>query len=87
MKLQNKFLPSTVFVVSSLFLSFSFDYEPSNAQESGVFINNLLNGKCIDVGGAPGRKNGARLQLWDCELSGGNAYNNSLTDQRWTVQD
>jgi hypothetical protein len=54
MKLQNKFLPSTVFVVSSLFLSFSFDYKPSNAQESGVFINNLLNGKCIDVGGAPG---------------------------------
>ena len=53
---------------------------------SNGFIRNKLSGKCIDVDGAPGRKNGARLQLWDCELSGGNAYNNSLTDQRWTVQ-
>ena len=82
MKLQNKFLPSVMFVVSSLFLSFSFDYKPSNAQQTGVFLNNLLTGKCIDVGGAPGLENGAPLLLWDCELSGRNAYNNSLTDQR-----
>jgi urease accessory protein UreH len=53
---------------------------------SNGFIRNTLSEKCIDVDGAPGRKNGARLQLWDCELSGRNAYNNSLTDQRWTVQ-
>jgi hypothetical protein len=85
MKLQNKFLPSVMFVVSSLFLSFSFDYKPSNAQQTGVFLNNLLTGKCIDVGGAPGRENGAPLVLWDCELSGRNADNGSPTDHKWTL--
>jgi hypothetical protein len=47
------------------------------------FIKNLLSGKCIDVGGAPGKDNGSKLQLWDCEVSGYNAYNNSPTDQKW----
>ncbi|HLO84037.1 MAG TPA: RICIN domain-containing protein [Nostocaceae cyanobacterium] len=47
------------------------------------FIRNQLSGKCIDVAGAPGRTNGAQLQLWDCELSGRNADNGTATDQRW----
>jgi hypothetical protein len=50
-------------------------------------IRNELSGKCIDVVGAPGRSDGARLQLWDCELSGTNPDNNSITDQRWTLTD
>jgi len=54
---------------------------------SGGFIRNRLSGKCIDVAGAPGRSNGSTLQLWDCELSGRNADNNSATDQRWQFQD
>jgi hypothetical protein len=86
MRLQNKFLPSIVFVASNLFLTFSFDYKPSNAQATGVFLNNLLAGKCIDVSGAPGRENGAPLQLWDCELSNLNADNGSPTDQRWLLR-
>ncbi|MEP0913088.1 RICIN domain-containing protein [Leptolyngbya sp. GB1-A1] len=51
----------------------------------GGFIQNTLSGKCIDVGGAPGRSNGARLILWDCEFSGRNSDNGSVTDQRWTI--
>lgn len=54
---------------------------------SGGFLRNRLSGKCIDVSGAPGRTNGAVLQLWDCELSGLNADNNSVTDQKWQFQD
>jgi len=52
---------------------------------SDGFIRNTLSGKCIDVAGAPGRSNGSRLQLWDCETSGRNRDNGSATDQRWTV--
>ena len=52
---------------------------------NGGFIRNTLSGKCIDVAGAPGRGNGAALQLWDCELSGRNRDNGSTTDQRWTI--
>jgi len=48
------------------------------------FIRNTLSGKCIDVAGAPGQTNGARLQLWDCELSGRNRDNGSDTDQQWS---
>lgn len=52
----------------------------------GGFIQNTLSGRCIDVAGAPGTGNGARLQLFDCELSGSNPDNGSPTDQRWTVR-
>ena len=47
------------------------------------FIQNVLSGKCIDVHGAPGTHNGSNLMLWDCEFSGYNADNGSVTDQRW----
>lgn len=53
---------------------------------SGGFLRNHLSGKCIDVSGAPGRGNGAALQLWDCELSGTNPDNGSTTDQKWQLQ-
>lgn len=49
------------------------------------FIKNNLSGKCVDVSGAPGTTNGAPLLLWDCETSGFNADNGSITDQKWTV--
>jgi Ricin-type beta-trefoil lectin domain len=48
------------------------------------FVQNTLSGKCIDVAGAPGQSNGARLQLWDCELSGHDRDNGSATDQQWS---
>ncbi len=48
------------------------------------FIMNALSRKCIDVAGAPGRANAAKLQLWDCEGSGRNRDNGSATDQKWT---
>ncbi len=51
---------------------------------SGSFIVNIQSGKCLDVSGAPGNSNGARIQLSDCELSGLNPDNNSPSDQRWT---
>ncbi|WP_160120625.1 RICIN domain-containing protein [Rhodovarius lipocyclicus] len=41
-------------------------------------IRNRLSGRCIDVAGAPGTNNGARLQLYDCE------FNLRVTDQIWT---
>ena len=64
---------------------FVFGEQPSDAQSTSEgFINNSLSGKCIDVAGAPGQSNGAALQLWDCELSGTNPDNNSITDQQWT---
>jgi protocatechuate 3,4-dioxygenase beta subunit len=52
---------------------------------SDGLIRNTLSGKCIDVAGAPGRTNGAAIQLWDCERSGRNADNGSTTDQRWVL--
>jgi len=85
MKLTGKFLVSLVLVFSSLTVMFLVSgKKPSDAQGvSGRFIANSLSGKCIDVAGAPGRTNGAPLQLWDCERSGRNADNGSLTDQKW----
>jgi hypothetical protein len=44
---------------------------------SDGFLLNVTNNKCLDVAGAPGYKNGAFLQLWDCE------YSSSTTDQKW----
>ena len=50
----------------------------------GMFLVNNLSGKCIDVAGAPGIANGARLQLYDCEYSGlGPGY--TTTDQKWEI--
>jgi len=48
----------------------------------GGFIRNKLSNKCIDVAGQPGTVSGARLQLFDCELSGFSS-SGSTTDQRW----
>ncbi|MBD2124886.1 RICIN domain-containing protein, partial [Microcoleus sp. ZQ-A2] len=50
------------------------------------FIRNNLSEKCIDVAGTPGSANSAPLQLWDCETSGRNLENGSLTDQRWKLR-
>ncbi|MEH2166079.1 MAG: RICIN domain-containing protein [Nostoc sp.] len=49
----------------------------------GGFIRNKLSNKCIDVAGDPGTANNARLQLFDCELSGFNSTSGRATDQRW----
>jgi hypothetical protein len=80
-----KSLPALLFTSFNIILSLSVDIKPSHAQATGVFINNLLSGKCIDVAGAPGSNNGAPLQLWDCELSG-NRENGSATDQIWILR-
>jgi hypothetical protein len=86
MKFSAKFLSGLFFTFASLTFSLLLIKQPSRAQNSNVrFINNLLSGKCIDVPGAPGRSNGAPLQLWDCELTGVNPDNNSTTDQRWVL--
>lgn len=54
-------------------------------QNNGRFIRNSLSGQCIDVAGAPGTSNGAKLQVWNCESSGFNNENGSPTDQKWTL--
>lgn len=54
------------------------------ASAQGKFIVNQLSGKCLDVSGAPGVKNGAPLILYACEFSGRNP-NGTPTDQRWEV--
>jgi hypothetical protein len=51
---------------------------------TGRFLVNALSGKCLDVSGAPGTTNGARLQLWDCERKLYNLDNKSRTDQLFT---
>lgn len=85
MSFSVKFL-SVFFAFTSLALPIFINQTPSQAQESnGRFINNVLSGKCIDVTGAPGRSNASQLQLWDCELTGVNPDNNSITDQRWVL--
>jgi hypothetical protein len=84
MKFSAKFFPGLLFVLSSFTASLFLTKQSVEAQNAGgQFINNYLSGKCIDVSGAPGRGNGAPLQLWDCELSGINPDNNSTTDQKW----
>jgi len=84
MKFYTKFLPGLFLALSSLTVSLLLTKQSVEAQSTdGRFVNNLLSGKCIDVAGAPGRSNGAPLQLWDCELTGVNPDNNSTTDQRW----
>jgi WD40 repeat protein len=54
------------------------------SSSGGRFIVNLLSGKCIDVLGAPGTANDAKLQLWNCETSGINLGNGLPTNQKWT---
>lgn len=48
---------------------------------SGFLENANYPGKCIDVFGAPGRNNGDKLQLFDCESTSGPG--GSQTDQTW----
>lgn len=72
-------------VAITLLASLTFPSVSFAEGSGGRFINNFLSGKCIDVAGAPGRSNGAPLQLWDCELTGVNPDNNSTTDQRWIL--
>ncbi|WP_181374129.1 RICIN domain-containing protein [Nostoc commune] len=52
------------------------------AQVGGFFIINELSNKCIDVVGDPGTANRARLELFDCELSGFTG-SGRITDQKW----
>lgn len=86
MKLTDKFLLTLLLVFSSFTFLSLLGKKPSVAQSTSEgFIVNSLSGKCIDVAGGPGRSNGARLQLWDCELSGTNPDNGSTTDQRWVL--
>jgi hypothetical protein len=85
MRFSSKFLPGLLLGLSSLMVSLLVVQQESKAQETGRFINNFLSGKCIDIAGAPGRSNSAPLQLWDCELTGVNPDNNSITDQRWVL--
>ncbi len=88
MKVYPKFLPSWLLAFSSITLSVFLIKQSSEAQGiQEIFISNLLPGKCIDVAGAPSISNGARLQLWDCQLSGRNLDNGSDRDQRWVFVD
>ncbi len=86
-KSPNKLLSCLLFVFSSFTCLFLlWEKTPSTAQSTSEgFVVNSLSGKCIDVAGSPGRSNGTRLQLWDCELSGTNPDNGSITDQRWVL--
>ncbi len=41
------------------------------------FIRNTLSGRCLDVAGAPGTRNTANIELYDCETT------STTTDQKW----
>lgn len=56
----------------------------SAAAQSGQFLQHHASELCVDVAGAPGTANGAKLSLWSCEANGMNAANSSATDQKWT---
>jgi hypothetical protein len=58
---------------------------PALAQQ-GQFLVHEASGLCVDVSGAPGVNNGARLQLWQCETAN-NRDNGSATDQKWFLKD
>ena len=68
--------------LSAAVLSAALFLSTGEASAQGKFIVNELSGKCIDVSGAPGVKNGAPLILYACEFSGKNP-NGSQTDHRW----
>lgn len=54
--------------------------------QQGQFLVHEASGLCVDVSGAPGVNNGARLQLWQCETAN-NRDNGSATDQKWFWKD
>ncbi|HLP91398.1 MAG TPA: RICIN domain-containing protein [Nostocaceae cyanobacterium] len=83
MKRQHQFF--VLFGFSVLALVFQGTSQASLVGSEDSFIVNSLSGKCIDVAGAPGNGNGAKLQLWDCERSGVNTSNGSRTDQTWIL--
>lgn len=85
MSISRRFSSMLLVVLASLTVAVLLDRTTEAQGVNGRFINNFLSGKCIDVAGAPGRENGAPLQLWDCELTGINPDNNSATDQRWVL--
>ena len=70
--------------LSAAVLSAALFLSTGEASAQGKFIVNELSGKCIDVSGAPGVKNGAPLILYACEFSGKNP-NGSQTDQQWQL--
>src|SRR4051794_555033 len=58
---------------------------PSHLQQAQTgFLVNKLSERCLDVLGAPGVDNGAKLALYDCEYSG-KSVNNQPTDQKWSL--
>jgi hypothetical protein len=73
------------FICNALFFAFVVSELVTDLQNNGRFIVNVVSGKCIDVAGAPGKVNGAQLQLRDCEYSGVNRKNHSPTDQKWKL--
>lgn len=74
-----------VHAVASLLLAGAVS-GPALAQLPGQFLVHEASGLCVDVSGAPGTQNGARLQLWECETQG-NRDNQSATDQKWFAND
>jgi hypothetical protein len=57
---------------------------PSNAQQRGKLIVNVVSGKCIDAKGAPGAVPGTKLQIHDCERNG-RTSNGAASDQYWEL--
>ena len=74
------------FIFDSIFFAIIVFAFVIHFQNNSRFIVHVLSGKCIDVAGAPGKVNGAPLQLWDCASSGGNRDHGSPTDQKWRLQ-
>jgi hypothetical protein len=86
MKIRTNFFSTLILVVLSFMLLLLLTKETSYPQGTGIFIKNVVAGKCIDVTGTPGQSNGSPLQLWDCELSGINSDKKSKTDQQWKIE-
>jgi hypothetical protein len=75
----------TAFICNALFFGLVVSSFITDLRNNGRFIIHVFSGKCIDIAGAPGKVNGAQLQLWECESSGVNRDNGSPTDQKWQL--
>lgn len=66
-------------------LSLAAAFTPTASAQNAQFLVHDSSGLCVDVAGAPGLANGARIQLWACEASG-KTGNGAASDHKWTHQ-
>ncbi|MDJ1173880.1 tectonin domain-containing protein [Roseofilum capinflatum] len=80
-RFNKKFLTALSVAGIALLLSMGANQATAQSRREG-FLRNQLSGRCLDISGSPGVKNGANIKLTNCELSGNN-NDRTRTDHRW----